>query len=131
MCVPRVQLSDFGPGKTIQSQKEEADINTIVKRFGISGMLPTNVRTPLNIDFDQSFDFQSAMNLINDAQRAFMEMPADVRQRFGNDPGLFVDFASDPKNQDEARKLGLALPVVVEETPPPVDVRIITGEVPK
>jgi len=127
--VHTVGLSFEGPGKAIQSQKEESDINTIVKRFGLTGQLPQNVRTPLNIDFDGVFDFQSAMNVINDAQRAFSAMPADVRKRFGNDPAEFIDFASDPKNQEEARKLGLALPIKVEETPPVIDVRVVSEAV--
>lgn len=117
-------------GKTIQSSKDEADINTIVKRFGLTAQVPQNVRTPLNIDFDGVFDYQSAMNTIIDADRAFMRMPADVRKRFGNDAAEFVDFVSDPKNQDEARKLGIALPVVVEEVPVPVPVRVIVDPVP-
>jgi len=123
-------MDDWGPGKTIQSSKDEADINTIVKRFGLTGQLPQNVRVPLNADFDGVFDFQTAMNTINDAQRAFMAMPAEVRKRFGNDPGEFVDFVSDPKNQEEAVKLGIALPVVVEENPPPVEVRIVNPDPP-
>lgn len=119
------------PGKAIQSQKEESDINTIVKRFGLSGQLPQNVRTPLNEDFDGVFDYQSAMNMVLDADRAFRAMPADVRKRFGNDPAEFMDFVSVPENQEEARKLGLALPVVVEDIPPPVRVEVVSPPPPK
>lgn len=126
-----VGLKGFGPGLTIQSQKEEADINTIVRKFGVTGTVPGNIRTPLNVDFDGVFDFQSAMNTINEAQRAFSLMPAEVRKRFGNDPGEFVDFASNPENQEEARKLGLAMPVIVEEDPPVVNVRVVPDPVPE
>lgn len=117
-----------GPSRAIQSSKEESDINTIVKRFGLTGQVPSNIQTPLNVDFDSVFDYQSAMNLIIEADKAFAAMPADVRKRFGNDAADFVDFVSDSKNQDEARRLGLALPIVVEDTPAPIDVRIITPE---
>lgn len=113
------------PGKTIQSQKEEADINTIVKRFGLSGQLPQNVRVPLNDDFDGIFDYQSALNLVIEADRAFGAMPAEVRKRFGNDPADFVDFVSNPDNQDEARKLGIAMPAKVEDPVVPILVSVV------
>ena len=39
-------IEDFGPSMTQQSQAEEADINTIVKRFGLTGKMPDNIRVP-------------------------------------------------------------------------------------
>ena len=95
---------------TKDSFAEECDINTIVRRFGITGQLPTNVRAPMFGDFTAAMDYQSALDAVMAAQDSFMSMPADVRQRFGNDPASFVEFCSDPKNRDEAVKLGLALP---------------------
>jgi len=35
--------------RAVQSQREDADINVIVKRFGLTGQLPQNVRVPLNL----------------------------------------------------------------------------------
>jgi phage internal scaffolding protein len=106
---------------TVQSDATDADINTIVKRFGITGQLPTNVRAPMYGDFTEVFDFRSAQDAIIAARESFMEMPADVRSRFANDPALFGDFCSDPKNLDEMRKLGLAIPEKKEEpVVPPV-----------
>lgn len=96
---------------TQQSFKDDADINVIVRRFGVTGQLPQDVRVPRYGDFTAAMDFHESMNLILEAQRAFMEMPSEVRSRFNNDPGSFVDFVSDPKNQDEARKLGIADPL--------------------
>ena len=61
------------------------------------------------------------MNLIVQADQAFMELPADVRLRFNNDAGSFVDFASDPDNLDEMRELGLAINPAVATEPSPVD----------
>jgi len=105
---------------TLQSEKDESDINTIVKRFGLTGELPEGVRPPTYGDFTQVFDFQSAQNALVAARESFMEMPADVRYRFKNDPQEFVDFCSNPDNLDEMRKLGLAVPAKV--TPPAPDV---------
>lgn len=115
-------LDRFSISLTVQSGKEEADINTLVKRFGLTGQLPQNIRVPLTGDFTDAFDFRTAMDAIRLAETSFAAMPADVRRRFANDPSLFVDFAtelsSDGKtlaNLDELRKLGLAVPV-----PPPL-----------
>lgn len=106
------------PSKAVQSQKEEADINTIVRRFGLTGQLPQGVRVPTYGDFDAAIDFKSAQLAIISARQSFEAMPADVRERFANDPQRFLEFCSDDKNLPEMRKLGLAVPEVV---PPVVD----------
>lgn len=102
---------------TLQSHAEDADINTIVRRFGVTGQLPSGVAAPTYGDFEGIFDYQSAMNAIRAADESFMEMPADVRARFANDPAQFVDFCSNPDNIEELRKMGLALPVKVPAEP--------------
>lgn len=98
------------PSLTKQSFAEEADINTIVRRFGITGQLPSNVVAPTFGDFTSVVDYQTALNAVIAAQGAFMMLPAEVRERFGNDPQRFVEFTSDDANYDEARKLGLLMP---------------------
>lgn len=105
-------------GLTQQSFKDDCDINVIVRRFGVTGQLPQSVRVPSYGDFTAVTDFHSAMNVIIEAQNAFMEMPAEVRERFRNDPGAFVAFASDPANAEEARKLGLVVSSGGSEKPP-------------
>lgn len=98
------------PSLTKQSFAEEVDINTIVRRFGLTGQLPENVRAPTYADFEEVVDYQTALNAVLAAQSAFMELPANVRERFGNDPQKFVEFTSDDNNKDEARRLGLLMP---------------------
>lgn len=90
-----------------QSFAEEADINTIVRRFKISGELPVGVRLPSYGDFALVDDFKSAMDSLALANESFDAMPAEVRARFHNDTAEFVAFCSDDKNLEEARKLGL------------------------
>lgn len=94
----------------IQSAAEETDINTIVRRFGLTGQLPTDLAAPTYGDFTEVGDFQSAMIAISRARESFDKLPPDLRYRFGNDPGRFVDFCSDEKNRTEAEKMGLVLP---------------------
>lgn len=109
---------------TIQSQSEEADINVIMKRFGVTGELPQVARPPTYGDFEAVSDYREALDLINEANASFMKLPADVRKRFDNDAALFVDFCENPDNLPEMRKLGLAVPeapvapAVAEEAKP-------------
>ena len=105
-----------------QNFAEECDINTIVRRFGLTGQLPSNVKVPQYGDFDQVVDYHSAMNLVAQANEAFDQMPASVRSRFANDPGAFVDFCSDPANAAEMGRMGLLTPGV--GSPPPEGVVI-------
>lgn len=103
--------------RTVQSQKDDADINVIVRRFGLTGTMPVGLVPPVYQDFDGVFDFQSAQNAVIRARDSFMAMPAEIRKRFNNDPQEFVVFCSDEKNLPEMRKLGLAVP----EPPKPAD----------
>lgn len=103
---------------TKQEFKDECDINTILRRFNVTGELPEGVRMPTYGDFSEVRDFHEAANAIAVANEAFSAMPADVRKRFQNDAGAFVAFCSDAANLDEARKLGLVLPAPVEAPVP-------------
>lgn len=110
------------PSRAIQSQAVDADINTIVKRFGLTGELPNNLRAPLDLDFVDVVDYRTALDQIREADRVFMRLPADVRARFDNDAASFVDFCSDVGNADEMKKMGLKVPnILVEETVAPAD----------
>jgi len=100
-------LQCLDESKAIQSAEEEANINTIVRRFGISGELPNQVAMPVSGDFTNIPDFHTAMNLVRQAQEEFVRVPAEIRARFNNDPGRFMAFFDDPANYDEALKLGL------------------------
>ncbi|WNK13982.1 MAG: internal scaffolding protein [Microvirus sp.] len=105
------------PSKTVQSDAEDADINTIVRRFGLTGQLPQSLRLPEYGDYDLVSDYHSALLAIQDADAQFMSLPADVRSRFDNDAGRFFDYAADPSNIDGLRELGLAKPKPVEIIP--------------
>lgn len=107
------------PTRTKQSEAEEADINTIVRRFNLTGQLPTNLRTPQYGDFDGIDSFQDAMDRVRAATENFMMIPAEIRSKFGNDPGAFVEFASNPDNLPELRKMGLARDIPEAATPVP------------
>ncbi|UIB81450.1 internal scaffolding protein [Flyfo microvirus Tbat2_130] len=97
------------PEPTLAQQqfKEDSDINTLVKRFGITGEMPQLDRIPMNDDFVPIMDYHSAANALLSAKQEFMKLPADVRTRFDNDPGKFLDFTSNEANREELGKMGL------------------------
>lgn len=90
-----------------QSEKADADINEIVRRFGITGELPSGFVPPQYGDFTEISDYRSALQAVRDAAESFMEMPAELRARFQNDPGQLIDFLADQANRSEAVSLGL------------------------
>lgn len=109
---------------TDQSGKEDSDINTIVRRFGVTGLMPEAARPLFYADFDDVFDFQSAQNVVAQANQAFMALPAEVRSRFANNPQLFVEYCSEAKEDGtlvhlaELREMGLAPPEKAPEPEP-------------
>lgn len=110
-------LSCLDPSLTQQQFKDEADINVIVDRFMKTGHLPDPVSMPQYVDYEGVFDFQSAMNVVRQADENFMRMDANVRSRFHNSPQEFLEFFANPDNAAEAVRLGLAVPQVKESPP--------------
>ena len=47
--------------RTVQSFAADADINNIVKRFGLTGMVQRPLTAPFNADFPEAMDFHSVM----------------------------------------------------------------------
>lgn len=92
---------------TVQAFGEEADINVMMRRFGVTGQLATRAGTPMYGDFTSAPDFRAALDLVNDAREQFLSLPPLVRERFKNDPAELLGFVSNEKNFDEAVRLGL------------------------
>lgn len=101
------------PTLTQQHMAADCDINVMVERYVIPENIPRVNVPPLQGDFTEVYNFQTALDKVIAAQRSFMEIPAKVRARFNNDPGEFLDFVSDEANRDEMRKMGLWSPEAV------------------
>lgn len=89
--------------KVQQHLREEVDVNTIVRRFGITGQMPVGVKQGLYGDFSGITDYSSAVEAIERAQNGFMKLPAEVRERFNNDPSRLADFARTADEQTFGR----------------------------
>lgn len=101
-----------------QHFKEEVDINTIVRRFGVTGQLPQFMPAGVYGDFTGIEDYESAVAQIERAQDGFMELPAEVREKFGNDVGVMIRQAQN-MTEDDFGKLVFPVPPVVPPGVPP------------
>lgn len=95
------------PSLAQQHFKEECDINTILERFNITGMLPQVPLSPRYGDFTGIGDYHTALNRVIAAQDEFEALPAQIRARFDNDPANLIEFLNDEANRPEAEELGL------------------------
>lgn len=95
-------------GRTIQSLRDESNINSIMEKWRITGELPRrNDGEAQYGDFTTVASFQAAQETVLRAEEAFASLPARVRDRMKNEPRALLDFLNDPDNLDEAVKLGL------------------------
>lgn len=99
------------PSMTDQSQKDDCDVNKILARYKETGYLVDplhpGTRQPIFGDFSDVPDYQTCLDVIREADSAFLQLPAKVRDRFANNPQEIFDFLKDEKNRAEAIELGL------------------------
>lgn len=96
--------------KTDQSFKDTQNINSIMRRYSALGYdyakLPDATKGAYG-DFTKVKSYEQALQMSLDVKNAFMKLPSEIRKRFYNDPQKLNDFMMDPKNQEEAIKIGL------------------------
>lgn len=108
-------LTDFDISRTSQEFAAESDINTIMARYHKTGVLPVFAdKQPFYVDATDMPSFQDMQNTIISAREAFLALPAKVREKFGNDPARYVEFALDEKNIDEMRELDMLSPEALQ-----------------
>lgn len=106
------------PSATLQSFKDDADINCIIARYENTGVLvdPTVPvsRTPDFGDFSEMPDFQTAQNVIIAAKNAFDNLSSKIRERFNNDPAAYFDFVRSLRKGSEEYVEAVNLGIVNE-----------------
>jgi phage internal scaffolding protein len=95
------------PTRAQQHHRDECDINVILERFGKTGQVPVNAISGTYGDFSGVHDYHTALNAILASESEFAALPAQIRNRFANDPANLVQFLDNPDNRAEAEKLGL------------------------
>lgn len=105
--------------RTQQHLRDEVDINTIMRRFGMTGQLPLMDTGGLYGDFTDIHDYASAVAVVRRADERFMELPAEVRERFANSPASFIEFARSASREafDDALRVAASTPPPVVATP--------------
>lgn len=112
------ETGEVMPSMTRQSEMESCDIHNILKQFsqrGFEELVRQNAAAGQYADLTNLPDYQDALNTVMAADNAFAALPSQVRDRFGNSPQAFIEFLSNPDNQEEAVRLGLA----TDTRPPP------------
>lgn len=105
----RVQTINELPTKTQQQFKDSCDLNKIMNQARRTGELPRQ-RAARGYYMDHTVlpqDYQAALDIVIEGNNAFNNLSSQVRSTFKNDPKELLKFLSDPKNKEEAIKLGL------------------------
>lgn len=116
----RVITVNKEPSMTKQSLAEDLDVNKIIKKYNVTGILQKATDFEMNYGDFTGADFNKAMNTVADANSLFEQVPSEIRAQFQNQPGAFIDFATNPENHLQMAKWGLANPKTVAPEVPPV-----------
>lgn len=127
---PRQILSEFPPTRTKEAPAEATDVNKIMARYVKAGFMRPGGMPNLapggeyaDVSALSGTDYGDAVAKVQRVNEAFDALPAQMRDRFKNDPQGFLAFISDPANTAECVKLGL----FVQEKP--VEVKPVEVEV--
>jgi hypothetical protein len=110
-----VGLECLDASMTRQEFAEDCDINSIMARYETTGVMHAPFAKEAHYaDYTNVPDLMTAMQVMRDAEQAFMLLPAAVRRQFDNDPVEFVEYASKPENLGQMRLWGMAAPAPAE-----------------
>lgn len=106
-----------GESMTLQSEAESCDINKIMERFDRTGQLPVSMKAPPTFGDARIVDFQTAKQIVLDAEFAFSQLPAQTRKEFGHDPENLLKALSDSSEHNTKKLLELGILVEKSEDP--------------
>lgn len=105
-----VKLICTDPSLTQQGYESQTDINKIIERFKKTGELPFTFKEPVYGDVSMLPDYAEALMQVEYAREAFMQLPAELRSKFGNDPQAMLTWVENPANREMAEAMGLLAP---------------------
>ena len=106
----RVSLRCPKGTRTKQEFKKECDVNNIVKRYGIDRLRAHAEAFGAKYGVMSNDQYQHSLMVIREAETLFNELPSKLRQKFGGDPGKFIEFMENDENRQEAKELGIFFP---------------------
>lgn len=100
---------DQAQGLTEQSHKNMCGIENIIRQYDKTGLITHVNNAVANYgDFTEVNEYRESLDLVREADEAFLGLPSEIRKKFDYDPGQFFEFATNPENKDELVALGLA-----------------------
>lgn len=111
---------------TVQAPAGTMSPAQIMKKFRATGT--DTVALAFSKEFgraDMGADLLDSLQKVRDAEYAFAQLPAKVRDRFGNNPVELFKFLEDEGNRAEAEDLGLIEKVVPVVKEPAVEVPVV------
>lgn len=109
---------------TKQADRDEADVHKIIAKYEKTGMISAlNKAEPFYGDVSGYSGLQDAFIKVQEATDLFMDMSAEIRERFDNDPIKMVEFLENPDNLEEAISLGMVVkrPEPIVAPPAPIE----------
>ena len=105
-----------GDSLTQQSHAAAADVRNIIKQYDRTGLI-ANVNKGIAQygDYSEINEYAQALNMVREANESFAEIPSHIREQFGNNAGLFFEFATDPKNSEKMMEMGLKARPIKED----------------
>lgn len=111
------------PTMTVQSEKDNCDINVIMSRYATCGT-PLPYRTdgvqPVYADVSELGDYMENFQRCKQAEEMFNNLPSALRKELDNNPANLLSFIQDEKNKERCYEYGLLNKSVVEVPQAPV-----------
>lgn len=105
------------PTMTVQSEKDNCDINVIMNRYATCGT-PLPYRTdgvqPVYADVSELGDYMENFQRCKQAEEMFNNLPSALRKELDNNPANLLPFIQDEKNKERCYEYGLLNKPAVE-----------------
>ena len=121
------------PTMTIQSEKDNCDINVIMNRYATCGT-PLPYRTdgvqPVYADVSELGDYMQNYQRCKQAEEMFNSLPSALRKELDNNPANLIPFIQDEKNKERCYEYGLLNKPIMEVPQAPVVAPSVPDSVP-
>lgn len=121
------------PTMTVQSEKDNCDINVIMNRYATCGT-PLPYRNdgvqPVYADVSELGDYMENYQRCKQAEEMFNNLPSALRKELDNNPANLLPFIQDEKNKERCYEYGLLNKPIVEAPKAPVVAPSVPDSVP-
>ena len=111
------------PTMTIQSEKDNCDINVIMNRYATCGT-PLPYRTdgvqPVYADVSELGDYMENFQRCKQAEEMFNALPSALRKELDNNPANLIPFIQNKENESRCIEYGLINKPIMEAPEAPV-----------